>query len=281
MLRSISGGVMAALLLAGAAPAAAAPLDKVKKTGFLRVAVYKDFAPWAYRKDGRLVGIDVDIANALAAKLGVKTDMVDFLADEDVDGDLRNMVWRGTLIGQAPADVMMHVPADRTLALRNDRVAIVAPYYREAFAMVCDPDQADCEAPPPQFKGKTIYAELDSVPDFYLSGSFGGVLRGDVTHVPTGAEAVAAVSAGKAAMAVATRAQVENGLGEAPGKAVLRKGPLPAISSPGWNVAVAVKDDSRDLGDEIETLLADMQKSGELDAIFARYHVVPRAPLLR
>ena len=275
--RGFLAGVAAAACLPATAARAAA-LDKVKANGVLRVAVYKDFAPWSWRQDGKLVGIDVDFGQALAKSLGVRAELVDFMADEDVGDDLRNMVWRGPLIGGSVADVMMHVPYDRAFAKENDRAVFIAPYYREGFQMACGID-TDCEVAPPAFKGKRLAAELDSVPDFYLSGSFGGVLRPDVQHLLSGQAAIDTVTSGKADVVLATRAQVEHALMGGNAKVKVRRGPLPALPSPGWDVGMAVKDDSRDLGDAIEKLTADMLKDGRLAAIFARYGVTPKAPL--
>jgi ABC-type amino acid transport substrate-binding protein len=260
-------------------PAGARPLRKIKDTGLLRVAVYRDFAPWSWREDGVLKGIDVEFGEALAARLGVKAELIDFMADEDVGDDLRNMVWRGPLIGGTAADVMMHVPYDPAFAKANDRVVIVGPYYREGFAMACARD-IDCEVPPPQFKGKKLAAELDSIPDFYLSGSFGGVLRADVTHQSSALKAFDLVTARQADVVMATRAQVEHALTRPDaGGLVMRKGALPALPSAGWDVGLAIKDDSRDLADVIEGHVEAMRADGSIDAILKRFGVSPHAPL--
>ena len=275
--RSLVAGALAALALPRAA--AAASLDKVRANGVLRVAVYRDFAPWSWRDAaGRLQGIDVELGEAIAKRLAVRAELVDFIADENVEDDLRNMVWRGPLIGGQVADVMLHVPVDPRFSKQVDRVAIGAPYYREAFQMACGRD-TDCEVAPPQFKGKRLAAELDTIPDIYLSGSFGGVLRGDVKHLLTGAAAIEEVAGGKADVVLATRAQVEHARTRLGDKLKIRRGPLPALPSPGWDVGVAVKDDSRDLGDAIDTMMAEFRRDGTLPAIFARYGVTPNAPL--
>lgn len=260
--------------------AAAAPLAKVRAPGVLRVAVYRDNRPWSWRRDGTLTGIDVDLATALARALGVRADIAELTADESVDDDLRNAVWRGGLLGFPPCDLMMHVPFDRAFANRNDQVAIIAPYYRESFALACGNEAPDCEAPPPRFKGRRLAAELDSIPDFYLMGAFGGMLKQDVVHFPTGTDAVTALVNGKADVAVASRAQVETVLsGGAAPDIHRRKGPLPAMMSPGWDIGMAVRENSRSLGDAIEALLADMAQSGALAAIFAAYGVSYAPPL--
>lgn len=276
--RAFIGGALASVALVPFGAARAAPIDKIKANGVLRVAVYRDFEPWSWKQDGKIVGIDVDIADAIARKLGVRAEAVDFLADEGVDDDLRNMVWRGSLVGGTVCDVMMHVPVDREFALKNDRAVICAPYYREGFQMACGID-TDCEVAPAALKGSRLVAELDSIPDFYLSGSFGGVLRPDVKHLTSGQATIDAVKNGEADVAMASRAQIEHALHKGSARVKVRKGPLPALPSPGWDVGVAVKDDSRDLADLLDTMIAGFRTDGTIDAIFARYGVSVRAPL--
>ncbi|URW76345.1 transporter substrate-binding domain-containing protein [Sphingomonas donggukensis] len=275
--RGLLGGALAFACLP--LPARSRSFEKLKAEGILRVAVYRDFEPWSWRDaTGKLSGIDVDLAGAIALQLGLKLTVVDFLADEDVGDDLRNMVWRGSLVGGDVYDVMMHVPVDRAFAKENDRAVIGAPYYREGFLMACGLD-TDCEVPPPQLKGRKLAAELDSIPDFYLSGSFGGVLRGDVSHLMSGAAAIDAVKQGKADAVLATRAQVEHAMTSGAERMKVRKGPLPALPSPGWDVGVAVKDDARDLADQLDQMMATFRKDGTVDAILRRYGVTPHGPL--
>ena len=121
------------------APAAARPLAEVQKTGTLRVAVYQDYKPYSFREDGKLVGVDVEIARALAERLNARLDLFELRADDDINDDLRNGVWRGSLVGAAPGDVMLHVPYDKRIEKDNDRVALLAPYHVDGMAMVVDP----------------------------------------------------------------------------------------------------------------------------------------------
>ena len=275
--RALLGGALVAALCPRVAAARA--VDKIKAEGVVRIAVYRDFEPWSWAgADGRFTGIDVDLGQAVAKALGVRAQIVDFMADEDVGDDLRNMVWRGSLVGGTLCDIMMHVPVDRQLALANDRAVIGAPYYREGFLIACGPD-TDCEVAPPAFKGKRLVAELDSIPDFYFSGGFGGVLRADTRHLPSGAAAVAAVTEGDADVVVATRAQIEHAKAGGGERLKVRHGPIPAMPSAGWDVGLAVKDDSRDLADALDGIVAGFRKDGTIDAILARYGVAPHPPI--
>ena len=272
--RGLIGGAGAALAL-GLMPdrLAAAPLAKVKALGTIRVVVYQNNRPWSWEEGGKLVGLDVDLAQAIATKLGVRADVAQLVADESADDDLRNGVWKGGLLGFTPGDLMLHVPFDRTFAARNDQVAIIAPYYRESFGLAGGNGLA-VEALPTEWKGRKLAVELDSIPDFYLIGSFGGVLAKDVSHYPTGSEAVAAAMAGQADAVLASRAQIEEGAHRSDGKALaLRKGPLPAFASPGWDIGMAVKENSRTLGDAVEEITTAMATSGEMKALFERYGV--------
>ncbi|WP_176593809.1 ABC transporter substrate-binding protein [Sphingobium sp. EM0848] len=271
--RSLLGG--GAALALGLLPGMshAAPLGKVKDLGVLRVVVYKDNRPWSWEEGGRLTGLDVDLAHAIANRLGVRADVAELVADESVDDDLRHGVWKGGLLGFAPGDLMLHIPFDRSFAARNDQVAIIAPYYRESFRFAGRQNAVDLEAPPTGWRGHRLAAELDSIPDFYLIGSFGGILAKDVTHYPSGSDAVAAVASGKADAVLASRAQIEEVLHRGAPKLTVRKGPLPAFTSPGWDIGMAVRENSRTLGDAVEEIVSTMAASGEMKALFAPYGV--------
>ncbi|MFN3288576.1 MAG: ABC transporter substrate-binding protein, partial [Sphingomonadaceae bacterium] len=105
--RRALGLLLGAGLAAAAGAGHAAPLQAVRAKGVLRVAVYRDFRPWSWREGGQLAGIDADLGRALAETLGLRADLWDFMADEEVGDDLRNTVWRGPLTGGQVADVML------------------------------------------------------------------------------------------------------------------------------------------------------------------------------
>ncbi|WP_427963406.1 substrate-binding periplasmic protein [Altererythrobacter sp.] len=270
-LAGLAGATGAAAI---SSPLIAAPLAKVRETGFLRVGVYANNRPWSWESGGKPAGIDADLARAIAEALGVRADVALFSADEEVSDDLRNVVWRGGLLGFQRCDVMLHVPFDLEFAKQEDKVVFVAPYYREDFTAICSAQTKNCDAPPQLFQGKRVAAELDSIPDFYLVGGFGGILSNDVEHFSTGYEAALAVQTGGADMAVATRAQIEAVIKDHPeAKGQLRKSPLPMIPSNGWDIGMAVKENSRSLGFAIEDVILEMTESGRMAEIFAAHGV--------
>jgi polar amino acid transport system substrate-binding protein len=260
--------------LAASSSTFAAPLEKVKDTGVLRVGLYADNRPWSWNQDGKVAGIDADIARAFAEALGVRADVQLFFAGEDISDDLRNVVWRGGLLGFQPCDVMLHVPFERQLIQQEDNVVFLAPYYRETFGAACSRDGGNCEAVPAAFKGRKITAELASIPDFYLLGHAGGVLAKDLIHVPNGYDAPAALVNGSADFTVATTAQIEAVVADNPDAGIkVRKGPLPMMMSPGWDIGIAVKENSRNLGFRLEEVLEQMIGDGRMAALFQRHGV--------
>ena len=75
---------LAALLLTAHLPAQAdEQMDAIHKRGRLKVAVYNNFPP--YSDAGK--GIDVELGQALAAKMGLQAEIIGFLAGEDM-GDV-------------------------------------------------------------------------------------------------------------------------------------------------------------------------------------------------
>jgi ABC-type amino acid transport substrate-binding protein len=167
---------------------------------------------------------------------------------------------------------------------KEDNVTFLAPYFRESFGAICG-EAADCEAMPARWKGRRITAELDSIPDFYLLGHAGGTLAKDVVHVPTGYGAVVAVGRGEADAAVATSAQIEAAMHDQKSDAIKRRpierrrGFLPAMLSPGWDIGIAVKENSRSLGFALEEQIAAMAADGRMTALFARHGVTWRPAL--
>ena len=70
--------IVVLLLLCSALPArAAAVLDQIRASGVLRVGTTGDYKPFSFRNpDGSYVGADIDMAQSLAAKLGVRVEIV-------------------------------------------------------------------------------------------------------------------------------------------------------------------------------------------------------------
>ncbi|MCK6388181.1 MAG: transporter substrate-binding domain-containing protein [Zoogloea sp.] len=266
---------LAAVPLAAALPAWADGLEALRQRGRLRFAVYNDFPPYSMA-GGK--GIDADIARALAARLGLAPEVVGFNADEDMNDDLRNMVWKGHYLGAQPADVMMHVPVDPYLAKANDKVRIFGAYHREALALARRPERVR-QAPNGSaavalevFTREKVGVETASLADAFLLGVLNGRLRENVVHFKTVAEAARAALEGKIAAVMAPRAELEAAL-KGRGELVIDVVNFPELQTGSWPLGMAVKVEEQALADAVAAALAELKRDGTLTEIFRRHGI--------
>lgn len=271
-IRCAAALALAVLALTMAAPAHA-DMDKIRRSGSLKVAVYNDMAPFS-SKDG---GIDVDIAEALAKKLGLKLALLPFNAGEELGDDLRNMVWKGHYLGYGPADLMLHVPVDKRFMAQQDKVEIFAPYYRETVRLVRSKEAVPRYEGMDSMLGKDIGVEKISIAAVLLLGEGDGKFRDHVRIYPTAVEALQDLKAGKLAGVLAHRSEIESVVGGDP-RFELQQVQFQRLPQQGWAVGMAVKKDARDLAEALQQAAAELTASGEMARIFAKYGVQPVAP---
>ena len=87
-------------------------IDDIKKSGEVIIAIYEDFPPYSFIEDGVPKGIDIELGKMIAKSLDVKPVWSFTGFDEDLASDLRNNIWRGNVVHQNKADVMLRIPYD-------------------------------------------------------------------------------------------------------------------------------------------------------------------------
>lgn len=255
------------------APAARADWQKIQQSGSLKVAVYKDFAPFSDKE----AGIDVDLARALAKRLGLQLKLLPFPAGEELGDDLRNMVWKGHYLGYGPADVMLHVPVDTRLMAQNAKVKIFAPYHVETIRLVRSARSV------PQFEGldslagKRIGVEKVSISGMVMLGEGNGRFRDNVRIYPTAQDALEKLKAGELDAVLANRSEIEAAM-RGDSAFPLHDIAFQRLPRSGWAVGMAVREEDTDLARLLQAAVNDMAASGELKAVFARHGVQVVAP---
>jgi ABC-type amino acid transport substrate-binding protein len=250
------------------APAAHADWQKIANAGHLKVAVYNDFLPFSDQG----AGIDVDLAEALARKLGLKLSLLPFPAGESMDDDLRNMVWKGHYLGYGPADVMLHVPVDNRLMTENDKVRIFAPYHVETVRLVRSAKSVPRFDGIDSLAGKRIGVEKVSIAAMVMLGEGDGRFRDTVRIYPSATAAVAALKAGDLDAVLATRSEIESVMRGDPAFP-LDEVAFQRLPKSGWAVGMAVRKDDLDVATRLQAAINEMAASGELKAIFAKHGV--------
>jgi ABC-type amino acid transport substrate-binding protein len=272
---------LAMAALSAAVPAAAAddgvpamPLH-TKEAGTLRVAVYKDYPPFADKEEG----IEVDLGRALAAKLGMKADVRSYPDADSIDGDLRNIIWRGhPLWREQVADVMLHVPVDPHVIQKNDQVRIFGAYFKERLVVARSPTRIPQLPTLQVFATEKIGVEVETLEDRYLVGSFGGLLRENVVHFANLIEATAALVKGEVAAVMGRQTLIEAGLGSAANNYVISTAPAPGLATSGWELGMAVKADNPELAAALEKAIAELLREGAVERAFTKRGLTYRAP---
>jgi ABC-type amino acid transport substrate-binding protein len=246
-------------------------LEKVRASGILKVALYKDNAPYSDGKGQDMEGVDVALAQALAQEMGLKLSLLPFDAGEKMDDDLRNMVWKGHYLGYGPADVMLHVPVDKFLMVENRQALIFAPYSREVLVIFHALDKLPAVKTGLDLQDLPLAAERASGAASTLIGFGGGRLRSQVRMFNTGIDAAAAVIKGEAAAAYVSRAQAETAV-KASGKSASAFGmtqmTLPGLADNGWPIGMAVKASNQQLAHALEAALQKIRADGRLVAMY-------------
>ena len=239
-------------------------LERVRQRGSLIVGLYHDMPPFHVKAEG----IDVDLAKALAAQLGVGLTMLPFQADENMADDLRNVVWRGHYLGWGPADVLMHVPVERHLMDANPRVQIIAPYYRERVAIARRRDALPVLDSLSALRGHAVAVAGQSLAGWLLIGADGGALRDTLlTRWPDGVAAATALRDGQVVAAAGLASELEHVLAN-DARFAIEALPAPRAPRDGWAVGCAVNKDFRDLALALQQAMQTLNESSQLRSMF-------------
>lgn len=254
--------------------AQAVSLDQIRQRNSIKIAVYRDF--WPFHEKGQ--GIEVDLASAIAGKLGLQPNLLPFDAsDESMDDDLRNMVWKGHYLGWGPADLMLHVPVSRELMAANPRVTIFSPYMAERLAIAYRTDRIkslDSFAP---FANELVGAETASISSFLLLSAEAGKYKQNVRHYRQPKLAIAALKSGELAAVMALRSEIEAGLGKDPAFAIV-DAPIPQSDRTHWAIGMAVTKENQPLAEAVAKAMNQLREEGVLGQLFAKHGVTWRAP---
>ncbi len=264
-------------LSASATPALALSLDEITDKGEIGIAVYRDYFPFSYRKEGRLVGVDVDVARYIAKKMNLRLNLIEQTADENVEDDLRNAIWKGHYLGGQVADVMLHVPYDREFSLRNNLVVFFGPYYQERVGLAWNPEIVGEQATIAVFRFDKIGVELDTIADFYLASALNGSILKNIVHFSKPRDVTDALIDGDIAGAAGPLTQLEAGLREH--RDTFRTGmvPMRGLRSH-WLLGAAVKHTYRQLGYFVGDILAGMVNDGVMKEIFEAHGIKYNPP---
>lgn len=263
--------------------------DDIIESNEITVAVYSDFIPFSYQENGQAKGIDVEVAKHIAKQLGVSLRFRWVTADENVEDDLRNNLWKGHYLKRSVADLMLRVPYDKKYSeLRDDigervheQVHMFAPYHTESWKIVFNTKKIDDVSTMAVFQYHDIGVEVDSIPQFYLLSVFNGRMRNRTKQFPSLASAISAMAEQKIDAVMGLRSQVSHYQQQLESPTYqLASNAFPMLGKQQWDIGMAVKSDYRQLGYAVADIVEAMISQGQMKKIFEQYNAVYQIPNL-
>ena len=216
--------------------------------GKLVMATNAEFPPYEFYDGDKIVGIDAEIAQAIANELGMELEIEDIAFDSIIPE-----------IVSGKADMAL-----AGMTVTEDRKASVdfSDTYATASQMIIVKEDSQI-AGPDDLKGITVGVQLGTTGDIYVSD-----LEADGTTVERynkGFEAVQALSQGKIDAVVIDGEPAKTFVSETEGLKILDE----AFTVEEY--AIAVKKGNSELLDKINTALESLKDNGTLDEIVAKY----------
>lgn len=153
--------------------------DKTEEKTVLTMATNAEFPPYEYVEEGKIIGIDAEIAALIADKLGMELQIVDVAFDSIIPG-----------VQSGKYDMGM-----AGLTVNDERLEKVnfSTSYAKGVQVVIIPENSDIKSLD-DISGKKIGVQTSTTGDIYATDDFG---EEAITRYDNGAVAVQALIAGK------------------------------------------------------------------------------------
>ena len=230
------------------AEAAETEAAKEAAGGKLVMATNAEFPPYEYHDGDAIVGIDAEIAKAIADELGMELEIEDIAFDSIIPEIVSGKADMGLAGMTVTEDRMQSVDFSDTYAKASQKIIVTE----------------DSEiASPDDLKGVIVGVQLGTTGDIYVSD-----LEADGTTVERyskGFEAVQALSQGKIDAVVIDGEPAKTFVAETEGLKILE------VSFTDEEYTIAVKKGNTELLEKINGALKTLKDNGTLDEIVAKY----------
>lgn len=221
--------------------------EAAETNGTLVMATNAEFPPYEFREGGEIVGIDVEIAAAIAAQMGMDFEVEDIAFDSIIPA-----------VQSGKADfgaAGMTVTEDR-----KQSVDFSESYVTATQVIIVKEDNAEI-ATPDDLEGKTIGVQLGTTGDIYASD----IPDATIEQYNKGFEAVQSLTQNKIDAVIIDGEPAKVFVSQNEGLKILDE----AFTTEEY--AICVKKGNTELLDGINTAIAELKESGELQAIVDKY----------
>ena len=212
----------------------------------LVMATNAEFSPYEYHEGDAIVGIDVDIATAIAKELGKELVVEDMAFDSII---------AAVTSGKADIGVAgMTVDPDRLKSVNFSN-----PYTTATQVIIVS--EGSAVASPDDLQGKKVGVQLGTTGDQYASDIEGA----SIERYNKGFEAVQALTQGKIDAVIIDNEPAKVFVSQSEGLKILDE------EFTTEEYAIAIAKDNTQLLNDVNAALAKLKESGELQAIIDKY----------
>lgn len=228
-------------------------LDAIKKNGFITMSTNAEFEPFEYKDGEKIVGIDLEISQKIADKLGVELKVNDVAFD--------------SLIPEITSGKADFVAAGMTADDERRKNVDFSDSYFDAGQAVIVKKDGDIKAPK-DLNGKKVGVQTGTTGDKYCTNEEGTseIKVGSVERYNKGMDAVSDLIAGRIDAVVIDDFPAQKFVEKNSDKIAKLNDMLTSEQ-----YAIAVKKGNTELVDLINETLKEMKDSGDLQKIFDKY----------
>ncbi|WP_169007100.1 transporter substrate-binding domain-containing protein [Faecalispora jeddahensis] len=228
-------------------------LDTIKKNGFITMSTNAEFEPFEYKDGESIVGIDLEISQKIADKLGVELKVNDVAFD--------------SLIPEITSGKADFVAAGMTADDERRKNVDFSDSYFDAGQAVIVKKGGDIKAPK-DLNGKKVGVQTGTTGDKYCTNEDGTseIKVGSVERYNKGMDAVSDLIAGRIDAVVIDDFPAQKYVEKNSDKIAKLDDMLTSEQ-----YAIAVKKGNTELTDLINETLKELKDSGDLQKIFDKY----------
>ena len=226
--------------------APAAELETVQK-GKLVMVTNAEFPPYEFHDQNAIVGIDVEIAGAIAEQLGLELEIEDIAFDSIIPE-----------IVSGKADIGA---AGMTVTEDRKQNVDFSDTYAHATQVIIVKEDSEIKSVA-DLEGKIMGVQQGTTGDIYVSGDYGDEA---VERYAKGMEAVQALAQGKVDAVVIDGEPAKQYIKEVEGLKIIDE------SYTDEDYAIAIKKGNTAMVEAVNKALADLKSEGKLDEIVAKY----------
>ena len=241
------------LALACAATLAALPalaqdsLAKIKEKGVLSVGVKNDYKPWGFLEpSGKIVGLEIDLAQAIADKIGVKLEMLPVIAANRME-----------FLKQGRIDMVIATMGDT--AERRKIVGMVEPNYYAGATNVLAPKSAGLKKWE-DLKGRKVCA----VQGAYYNRRVTQMYAPELVVFPSVPDALNALQGNNCVAFLFDDTLIVSTLSGGDAKWAGYEMPLVSEDPQLWAIGIRLEDMDGPFGKLVKEMSVDWHKSGKL-----------------